>query len=181
MYGGTLSTTVSDAEVHLELAVFDTPEAQPEGGLFGNEHLAGKAVLGSSYTFNIGDGLTLLGEYHYNGFGIEDVEDALERLSDPIFHERFLRGDMQILGQHAIAIQPTYPINDIWTGSLLILQNPVDGSGLAAPAFTCDCSPNVSFLLSCYLPWGAGPSDGQLNSHYGAMPVSFFFQLNVHF
>ncbi len=181
MYAGTMSTTVADAEVHLELAMFDTPEAQPEGGLFGNEHLVGKAVLGASYTFDVGDGLTLLGEYHYSGFGIEDMADAVSRLADPIFQERFLRGDMQILGQHAIAVQSSYPINDIWTGSLLILPSPVDGSGIAAPSLSCSCTQDISLLLSCFIPWGAGPSNGQLNSEYGATPTSFFCQMSIYF
>lgn len=181
MYAGAMSAAVAGAEVHLELALFDTEEAHPDGGLFGNNHLIGKAVLGSSYTFDVGDGLTLLGEYHYSGFGVEDIEDAIARLMDPVFQERFLRGDTQILGQHALAVSCTYPINDAWNGAVMVLQSPVDGSGVASPALMWDATENVSLVLNAFIPWGARPSGGQLKSEYGGTPISLFLQFSTYF
>jgi len=181
MLAGSVSAAILDAEVHLELAVFDTPEAQPDGGLFGNDHLVGKGVLGASYTFDVGNGLTLLGEYHYSGFGVKDIEDAISRLTEPAFQERYLRGDMQILSRHAMALQLTYPFNDAWTGALFALQNPVDGSGLVSPSLSWDLAENVSLVASGFIPWGKQPSDGQLRSEYGAAPKSLFLQLSMYF
>jgi len=181
MYGATMSATVGEAEMHLELALFDTPEAQPEGGLFGSGRLVGKAVLGASHTFDLGDGLTLLGEYHYSGFGVRDAEDAVTRLADPLFQERLLRGDMQILGRHAVALRSAYPLTDSLTGAFLILQSPADGSGLAAPSITWDLTQNVSLAVSSFIPWGPGPSSGRLGSEYGGRPVSLFLQLSAYF
>jgi len=181
MCAATMSTIVGDSEMHLELALFDTPEAQPDGSLFGNEHLVGKAVLGASHTFDFGNGLTLLGEYHYSGFGVSDTSDATSRLMDPVFQKRFLRGDMQILGQQAIALRITYPVNEAWTSSLLILQSPTDGSGVAAPSLTWDLTDNVSIVATSFIPWGTEPSGGQLNSEYGGTPLSLFLQLRAYF
>jgi len=181
MYAGTMSAALWEAEVHLELALFDTPEAQPDGGLFGNDHLVAKGVLGASYTFDVGNGLTLLGEYHYSGFGVKEVENAMSRFADPVFQERYLRGDTQILGRHATALQLTYPFSDAWTASLLILQSPVDGSGLVAPSLSWDFAESVSLVASSFLPWGNEPSEGQLDSEYGATPTSLFLQLNMYF
>jgi len=180
MYAGTMSTTIGDAEVHLELALFDTPEPLPDEGIFGSDHLVGKAVLGSSYTFDVGSGLTLLGEYHYSGFGVEDVTETTTLLVDPAYQERYLRGDTQILGQHALAFQLSY-IDDPLGYSLLFLQSPVDGSGLASPSLTWDVSENITFLLSAFIPWGSSSSNGQLNSEYGATPASLFMQLNLYY
>jgi hypothetical protein len=170
-----------DAEFHGELALFNTPEAQPEGGLLGFDHLVGKAVLGSSYTFNVGRGLTVMGEYHYSGFGIRDIKKALARLMDPLFQKRFLRGDSQILGRHALAVQLSMPFTDTWRGGLLILESPVDGSGLAAPSLSWDVAQNVSLRANAFIPWGAEPVGGQLKSEYGASPLSLFLQLNFYY
>ncbi|MBN2309414.1 MAG: hypothetical protein JXR94_10615 [Candidatus Hydrogenedentes bacterium] len=181
MVGTSLSRTVKDAEVHLELAVFHTPESQPEGGLFGDDHLVGKAVLGSSYTFDIGNGLTVIGEYHYCGFGVEDIDRVTGRAARPEFQERYLRGDLQILGQHALGLQASYSFGTAWAGYLMILQSPIDGSGLASPALNWDFSNNASLRLSAFFPWGDPPRRGRIRSEYGAVPISLFLQLSAYF
>jgi len=181
MYAGVVSAAVGDAEVHLEGALFDTREPQPHRGLFGSSRLVGKAVLGSSYTFDVGNGLTLLGEYHYCGFGVRDLRDAMVRLADPVFQERLLRGDTQILGRHAVVMSLTYPFNDDWTGSLMVLQGPRDGSGLVAPSVDWRMSDHASLRMTAYLPWGAKPSGGVLKSEYGGTPYSLFMQLTLYF
>ncbi len=181
MLGGALSAILGDAEAHLELAVFHTPEEHPDGGLLGEDTLIPKAVLGASYTFDVGNGLTLLGEYHYSGFGLENVEDALTYLQRDAFQRRFLRGDSQILGRHAVAVQCTYPFNEIWTASALFLQSPADGSGIFSPAVLWDFAQNASLRMNAFLPWGPDPRRGRLQSEYGASPMSLFLQLSFYF
>jgi hypothetical protein len=138
-------------------------------------------VLGSSYTFNIGNGLTLLGEYHYSGFGLKDIDEATYRLIDPDFRERFLRGDLQILGRQALSSRLMYPFSNVLNGSVLILQSPQDGSGVVSPSLIWDFSQNGSLLGSIFIPWGDEPSSGQIKSEYGATPLSFFLQLRVYY
>ena len=181
MVGSAFSAAVGDAEVHGELAVFDTPETQPDGTLWGGDHLATKAVIGSSYTFDVGDGLTLLGEYHYSDFGVEDAEDTLIRLQNPDFQERFLRGDTQILGRHAVAAQLSYPFSNTVNGNFLVLTNPTDGSGVVSPCLRWDFDENVTLLGNVFVPWGDEPSAGRFRSEYGATSTSLFLQAAVYY
>jgi len=178
---GAMSAVVGDAEVHGELALFYTPEEQPDGGLFGEDRLVAKAVLGSSYTFDVGNGLTLLGEYHYSGFGVKDVSDGMLRFLDADFQERYVRGDTQILGRHALAATLSYPFNESWFGSLLVLQSPADGSGLVSPSLAWDISQSALLTISGFLPWGSSVHNGRVGSEYGAAPASLFLQLSVYF
>jgi hypothetical protein len=176
------SAALSGAAVHAEAALFRIPEKQPGGGLFGNDRLAGKALLGASYTFDIGNGLTLLGEYHYSGFGIRDAEDAVQLLtSDTALQQRFLRGDTQTLGRHNLGLQASCPVKDVVTAGLLVLVSAQDGSGLLSPSAVWDVQRNVTFLASAFASWGTRPSDGVLRSEYGGTPWSLFLQVNVYF
>lgn len=172
---------LGEAEVHGELAGFATSDALPDGALFGNDHFIAKAVLGASYTFNIGNGLTLMGEYHYNGFGLRDPKDAFWRLLDAGYQERLLRGDMQILGQHALGATLTYPVDNTWNLALSLFQSPADGSGLVSPRVQWDGFDFMSVILAGFVPWGAGPSGVTLHSEYGAVPMSLFLQVNLYF
>jgi hypothetical protein len=182
MYAATVSAAVADAEGHLEVAVFDVPERHPDGGPFGDDRLVGKTVLGGSYTFDVGDGLTLLAEYHYSGFGSEDIEKTSARLiMDPVFVKRYLRGDFQILSQHAAALRASYPVTNACTASLLVIGSPGDGSGVASPSLAWDVAENVSFVASAFVPWGEKPSGGRIESEYGGAPLSLFLQISVYF
>jgi hypothetical protein len=181
LIGTVVSATVGDAEVHGELALFDTPDAQPDGTLWLGDDVVTKAVLGSSYTFNIGNGLTALAEYHYSGFGVKDISDALVRLQDPDFLRRFLRGNTQILGRQALAGQLSYPFNNAITGTFLVLGSPTDGSGVLAPSLRLDLQDNVTLTGSCFVPWGREPKAGQLRSEYGATPASLFLQASIYY
>ncbi|MBN2590479.1 MAG: hypothetical protein JXA96_11510 [Sedimentisphaerales bacterium] len=178
---GVISASVMDAEVHSELAFFRTHEEQPESGLFSNRHETAKFVLGSSYTFNIGNGLTWLTEYHYSGFGLKDVKDISTQLLNQDFRERTLRGDMQILGRQAIASQFSYPFRMDMNGSLLVLQSLQDSSGTVSPSINWDFSQHSSLIGSVFVPWGDKPSSGIIQSEYGATPISLFIQLRSYF
>jgi hypothetical protein len=181
LIGTVVSAAVGDAEVHGELALFDTSEAQPGGTLWLGDDVVTKAVLGSSYTFDIGNGLTALAEYHYSGFGVKDIRNALVRLEDPDFLQRFLRGDTQILGRQALAGQLSYPFNNAITGTFLILGSPGDGSGVLAPSLRLDLQDNVTLTGSGFIPWGREPKAGQLRSEYGATPASLFLQASIYY
>ncbi len=181
--GLVASTILFDAEVHVEGAVFKTDEDQPAGGgLGGHDRWVGKLVAGGSYTFNIGNGLTVLAEYHYSGFGSDGVGAATARLqSDAEYLERYLRGDTQILGRYALAGQASYLFNNEWSGSLLLMGSPNDGSGVISPSFMWDYADNISIGLSAFWPFGEKPSNGRLRSEYGGSPKSLFLQFNMYF
>jgi len=64
--------------------------------------------------------------------------------------------------------------NNVWNGSVLILQSPLDGSGVLSPSLTWDFSQNGSLVGSIFLPWGDEPSGGKIKSEYGGTPLSLF-------
>jgi hypothetical protein len=181
MYALALSSTLGQAEVHAELAVFDLDEDWVEEGLFGDDRLVGKAVAGASYTFAVGEGLTLLGEYHYSGFGVEDIEDALPFLADPGVAARFARGDSQIIGRHAVGLQASYPLDESWGLAALVQVSPEDGSGTFSPSVNWSPTDGVGAVLGGVLPWGQPPRDGHLESQYGASPASIFLQVSIYY
>lgn len=176
-----MSAAVGDAAVHAEIALFHTPERQIEGGLFGNDRLVLKSVLGGSYTFDVGNGLTVIGEYLYSGFGLDHVSDAQALFQNPESQKRYVRGDTQIMGRHALALQLTYPFSQAWNGSFTWLQSPVDGSGLVSPALTWDFSRTGSLRLAAYVPWGEKSKGWQPASEYGLTPFSLFAQVSMYF
>jgi len=181
MYAGGFSATVWEAEVHGELAFFDTPETSVDGGLFGSDSPVAKAVLGASYTFNVGNGLTVWAEYHFSGFGSEDMAQAQERLQDADYLKRFLRGDTQIVGQRAAAVQAGYLVNDVWTLNFTWIANPDDGSGVVSPGVNLTVSDNVSIVASVYIPYGDGLDEsGVPRSEYGGATVTAFLQFAIY-
>lgn len=181
MAAGTVSAAVGDAEAHAELAIFNTPEAFPGSGLFGADHLVPKVVVGGSYTFNVGQGLTLLGEYHYSGFGAGSIAEAIQRLLDPQFRERFLRGDTQIVERQAAALQASYPVNEALSSSLLWLHSPQDGSGVVAPALSWNISDQLGLTGQFFFPYGRGPVNGVPRTEYGNSELTGFIQLRLDY
>ncbi len=181
MFAATFSAALGGAAIHGEAALFHTPEEQPDSSVFGKKDLAAKLVLGSSYTFNVGNGLTVFGEYHYSGFGLSDVEDAVRQIRNEAFIKRYLRGDSQILGQHALALQASYPFNETLLGSWLVLGSLNDGSGMVIPSLVWSASQSTTVTLSAFLPWGPSPKNGTLRSEYGSSPFSLFAQLSLYF
>ncbi len=181
MYGGSFSAALGEAEVHGELAFFDTPEAFVDGALFGGDDLVTKAVLGASYTFNVGNGLTVWAEYHFSGFGSGDIAEAQQRLQDPDYVERFLRGDTQIVGRHATAIQASYLVNDLWSLNFVWIANPDDGSGVLTPSINLTLSDKVTIVASLYVPYGDDIDEAGIpQSEYGASPVTAFLQFAIY-
>ena len=181
MVAGVFSAAVGGAAVHGEAALFHTPEEQPDGGPFGKKNLVGKLVLGTSYTFNVGKGLTVMGEYHYSGFGLKNAKDVINQVQNEDFIKRYLRGDSQILGQHALAVQASYPFNETLMGSLLVLGSLTDGSGMVSPSLVWSANDNTTVTLSTFLPWGPSPKNATLRSEYGSSPFSVFAQLSLYF
>ncbi|MHB8872162.1 MAG: hypothetical protein ACYC8T_00600 [Myxococcaceae bacterium] len=178
--GATASAPVSGAEVHAELAFFWLPRPWLFGGAFGNDRLVPKAVAGASYYLGVGDGLNLVGEYHYSGFGAPRPEEVLPALLDPEFQSRFLRGDSQILGRHALAALATYTLGMSGSAALQVLVDPSDGSGLVSPSVSLDLGESITVLAGAYFPFGAPPEGATLKSQFGATPLSGLVQLRVY-
>lgn len=182
VFGGvTSSAAVGDAELHGELALFRAPHPLPSGGAWGDGRLAPKAVAGGSYRFAVGRGLAALAEYHYSGFGARSPGEVVALLAGSReFGERYLRGDTQILGRHAVALLATLELTNELAGQALALLSPRDGSGVLSPSLTYTLSDAASVQATLYVPWGAEPEGLALRSDYGWTPLSAFVQLRLY-
>jgi hypothetical protein len=180
LYAVTASLPVFDAEAHGEFAVFRTPDAYPGGGDLGCEDCVVKAVVGGSYSLDVGDGLYLMSEYHYSGFGVDRITDLNTHLLEPGVFERYMRGDVQVLGKHAVALQATYGLGGTLSASCSWIAAP-DGSGVIDPSTTWVFSDNVSLLASAYFPYGAPPDGMTLKSEYGGTPAGGLVQISFYY
>ncbi|MFH0899549.1 MAG: hypothetical protein V2A73_02845 [Pseudomonadota bacterium] len=182
MYAATLSASIADAEFHGEIALFDTPDERNDDGSTLRLGTVAKAVAGASYTFDVGNGLTLWIEYHYSGFGSGSIAETLERLANPAFRARFLRGDMQTLGKHAHALRASYQLDDDLVAGFSWISNLSDFSAVVAPSVIWNPSANVTLLGSAYFPYGErAVSSDERQSEYGDTPVTAFVQLAVYY
>jgi hypothetical protein len=181
LYAATASAPVWEAEVHGEAALFDLPEPLPQGGLLGNDELVAKLVLGGSYVFDVGNGLWVFAEYHYSGFGLRDIEQAGSLLEEGTVRERFVRGDTQILGRHAGALQATYGLGALASPGMTFIFSPADGSGVLIPALSWLFSDNLTLAATLYLPYGRKPESGVLRSEYGGTPASGLVQMSFYY
>ena len=177
---GVLSAALGDAEAHGEMALFGTDGAGIDGGWLGTRGVVMKALLGGSYRVDIGDGLNVVLEYHYSGFGVPNVGRSSTILFDPVFQARFLRGDSQLFGRHALALVLSYPIQNDFIGALSYIQSPVDGSGMVSPTFTWNQSDNLTLVLNLLIPWGTGPEMGVPTSEWGNSAFTIFFQARIY-
>ena len=180
-YGASVSFPLLDAEFHGEAAVFAAPEALPGGGSFGSDDVAVKALVGGSRTFNFAGGFMLVAEYHYSGFGASDIEEVYERFSDQAFRERYERGDSQLLGRHACAVQLSYGFAGVAPLSATWLVSPVDGSGVVIPSAVWVFSDSVTLTASAYVSHGAPPEGFKVLSEYGGTPTSGLVQISFYY
>lgn len=181
LYAASASLPVLDAEVHGEIAFFHTSERVPQGGVFGADDLVLKALIGGSYSLMAGRQVLLVAEYHFSGFGVNDIEDLALYMLDEAYLARAMRGDSQILGRHAGALQITYGTDGVIPVTLSWIFSPVDGSGVLTAGVTWIFSDNVTFNASGYFPHGTGPEDGTLQSEYGATPASGLLQASFYY
>ena len=177
--GVTSSAAVGNVELHGELAWFHTP-AVAGSTYAAEERSIVKAVAGGSYRLPLGHGVLLFGEYHYSGFGATSAGLMLVQLADPLFQERYLRGDTQILGRHATAVLASYELSPEITLGGQWIQSPVDRSGVVVPSATWTLSDRWSVVLNAYLPYGAEPSGLTLASEFGASPLAAFVQVKAY-
>lgn len=188
------STLLGDAELHAESAWFATDGAGVRG--LGDSDWVAKAIVGGSYQFDVGEGLRVMAEYHYSGFGLEDVAGGFPAFGrdpslgllpaevlagvgipqglavDPAFQQRLARADTQTLGRHTVSAVVSYDLSAATSGSLTGLASPKDGSGLVALGVTWVQSDNVTLVASGFVPWGKRPRRGELVGPAGSVAYS---------
>lgn len=178
--GGALSATVGDAELHGELAFFGTDGRGIDGGLFGTRGVVAKGLLGGSYMIDVLRGLRVVLEYHYSGFGVENVGVDPSILYDPNYQLRVLGGLSQTFGRHTTGLALSTDIEDDLSVAVTYFQSLTDGSGLVAPGFTWVASDMLTLVLSGLLPWGTTPAGGVPRSELGSSPFTIFLQARIY-
>ena len=176
-YALTSSFPLHGAEIHGELAVFQTPD----GSTLGRNDLVLKSVIGGSYGLTALRQLYIAGEYHYSGFGVDDITQAQIRFLNPTFLARFIRGDSQILGRHAGAVQLAYGLEGTAPVSLSWIFSPKDGSGVITPSTRWLFSDNLTLIAQLYISHGAGPVNGRIRSEYGGTPAGGLIQISFYY
>jgi hypothetical protein len=180
VFGGvTTSAALGDIELHGEFAVFRVPHVPGSIDFSAGGGIV-KALAGGSYRIPLGNGLIVYGEYHYSGFGVPTATGILTHLADAAFQGRYLRGDTQILGRHAVAAVASYEWGPELSTSGEWLQSPVDGSGVVVPSATVTFSDQLSLVVSAYVAYGRAPAGTMLRSDFGAAPRALFAQLRMY-
>jgi len=173
--GVAASLPVKGAEVHGEWALFATPEPVLE------RDKVFEVLLGGSYAWDICGGLLLLGEYHYSGWGTEDIEDLTAHLADATYRERIFRGDAQIAGRHAGGLQLSRGFGSALPLSAGWIFAPTEGSGVLTALATWVFSDAVTLAASGYWPYGDEPTGAVLRSEYGGVARSGLLQISFYY
>lgn len=178
--GVALSATVGDAELHGEYAMFGTNGQGIDGGFLGTHDVVAKGILGGSYNIDLFRGIRVVAEYHYSGFGVENVGRDPHILFDAAFRNRLARGDSQIFGRHALALALSTDLADDLSWALTYFQSPVDASGMITTGFTWVTSDALTLVLTGAFPWGTSPLAGIPRSEWGSSPITVFLQARIY-
>ncbi len=145
---------------------------EPRTGAAGNDAEEDflRATLEADYRWP--SSLYLIVELHHNGWGSSEVEDYAQLFSSP----RLLTGQVANVGRHYLATRLSHEITPIAVGSLAVLVNLHDGSGLVHPTFTRTLSDESRLALGANLPWGPAAGAGGPRSEYGAYAATLWLR-----
>ena len=86
-----------------------------------------RGTVGVDRRFSVGGrDLYLIAEYQHDGFGAASSDDLIGVVASAPFQ----RGELQVLGRDALAVQASYQIHPLWGIDLLTITSLVDGSAL---------------------------------------------------
>jgi hypothetical protein len=126
-------------------------------------------------------------EYQYDGFGAESGSDLLPTvLSVP-----YMRGELQVLGQHEAALQAMWQASPLLALEWLTLWSLSDGSVLLSPAASLSLSNEITGRAGMYLGFGSettstpeipgAPVTELPASEYGIVPASLYLSVTAYF
>lgn len=158
-----------------------------------------RAVVGASCRPN--DVWTLVGEYHFNGFGTDDDDEILQKMRDP----RVVRGEVFGVGRHYAGIVSAFALDDPLTLATTTLVNLTDPGLDVIVALEWSIAQQVLLRAAVNAPFGSGADGGLFRglhgsdvlsqsegferaittfgarSEYGLAPLSVFVQLGAWF
>lgn len=140
----------------------------------------GRVAVGADRRWQVaGRDLHLVLEYQHDGLGAARPQDLLVAAASPAA----ARGELQVLGQDAVAASASYQVHPLTALSLLGLMNARDGSVLLAPGLSRSLSNEASLRLGLFAGLGrdADPVGPALRSEYGATPFVAYLAASVFF
>ena len=120
---------------------------------------------------------TVTTEYHFNGFGSDDVIGSLTS-------SRVVRGEQYLAGQHYVGIAGSYAPREFITFSLLVMASLEQASALLSPAVDYEIAVDVHARLLAYAGLGDRPNfDGipRVPTEFGAYGESYLLELSAYF
>ena len=139
-----------------------------------------RGTLGIDRRFNVaGRGLFVVAEYQHDGFGAASSDELIGVLASAPFQ----RGELQVLGRDALAVQASYQLHPLWGVDFLTITSLVDGSALLSGGVSWSVGPNSSLRGGFFL--GFGDDTGDLatgfGSEFGAQPNVGYLSLSHFF
>ncbi len=129
-----------------------------------------RATLELDYRWE--NSLHLMGELHYNGFGSTRSEEYLGLMTSP----RVLTGQVSNVGRDYLGSQLSYEFTPLITGTMAVLGNLHDGSGLVNPSLTISLGDESDLTAGAILPWGADQEGFEIRSEYGTYFTTLWLQ-----
>ena len=123
--------------------------------------------------------LYVIAEYQHDGLAAPDAEGYLDVLAS----SPFLRGELQVLGRHEVAVQGSYQYTPLLSFAALGLWNVGDQSLLLSPSFAYSASDEASLTGGLFFGFGddeATPTR-PVPSEYGAVPITAFVSFSWFF
>ena len=138
-------------------------------------------VLGVDRSFSVSRRvLYLVFEYQRDGFGYGDVAE----LPQLVLSQPFQRGELQLLGRNAVALQSSYQAHPLVSLQLLVLTNLNDPSALLTPAISFSAGNELSLRGGLFLGIGADVTELGLPapaSEYGPLPTTIYISASAFF
>lgn len=174
MIGFGVAYDVGGLGLKFEAAGYAGKQVSHPGG--DPHHFFTIAALECWYRFS--GGLTLTGEYLYNGAGVDHPADYVQALESAPIKE----GMSFLLGQHYLLLAPSYEIHPLANLSGLVIWNLPDCSCLLRPTLDISLSDNVNLMIFWAWNLGEKPDNRMLpRSEFGARGDSGGFFLSWHF
>jgi hypothetical protein len=144
-----------------------------------------EAVVGADYHFSMG--LTLAGEFFYNGYGTDDSNNYLTFLfpADTAKAERYSRGETFHMGRYYTGISLSQEINPLLHLTLSTITNLTDPSAFAIAGLGWSVVENGRISAGALIPVGKKPAMNglipSLKSEFGMAPAMGYAVMKVAF
>ncbi|MCW8194119.1 hypothetical protein F6455_04890 [Proteobacteria bacterium 005FR1] len=119
------------------------------------------AVVNVSYSWVWGGkNVSAVGEYFYNGFGLEGENYTLATLQgEPELLDRLQRGELYTIARHYFGFSATVELTPLWLATPSLLINLQDESALLQLSNRYDIAQNWQLLASLNLPLGSSGTE----------------------